>query len=42
MWGRMRMAPTDLADVGGHACTYLMNGVPPAANCAPRPERRAG
>ncbi len=31
-WGRMRMAPSDLADVGGHAYTYLVNGKPPAAN----------
>ena len=26
MWGRMRMDPTDLADVSGYAYTYLMNG----------------
>src|SRR5262249_26296741 len=32
MWGAMRMSPTDLADVSGHAYTYLMNGVPPAGN----------
>ncbi len=32
MWGRMRMDPTDLADVSGYAYTYLMNGVTPAAN----------
>lgn len=32
MWGRMRMDPTDLADVGGATYTYLMNGVTPAAN----------
>jgi CopA family copper-resistance protein len=32
MWGQMRMNPTDLADVGGAAYTYLMNGVTPAAN----------
>ena len=31
-WGRMRMSPTDLADISGHAYTYLMNGAPPAAN----------
>jgi CopA family copper-resistance protein len=31
-WGRMRMSPADLADVGGHAYTYLMNGVTPAGN----------
>jgi CopA family copper-resistance protein len=32
MWGRMRMNPTDLADVSGYAYTYLMNGVTPAGN----------
>jgi FtsP/CotA-like multicopper oxidase with cupredoxin domain len=32
MWGRMRMDPTDLLDVSGHAYTYLMNGIPPAGN----------
>ena len=32
MWGRMRMDPTDLADVSGYTYTYLMNGVPPAGN----------
>jgi len=32
MWGQMRMDPTDLADVGGAAYTYLMNGVTPAGN----------
>jgi CopA family copper-resistance protein len=32
MWGGMRMNPTDLADVSGYTYTYLMNGVPPAAN----------
>src|SRR5258708_5033130 len=32
MWGRMRMNPTDLADVSGHTYTYLMNGVAPAGN----------
>jgi CopA family copper-resistance protein len=31
-WGRMRMAPSDLADVGGHTYTYLVNGKSPAAN----------
>jgi CopA family copper-resistance protein len=31
-WGRMRMKPSDLADVGGHGYTYLMNGVTPASN----------
>jgi CopA family copper-resistance protein len=32
VWGRMRMKPSDLADVGGHGYTYLMNGVTPAGN----------
>jgi CopA family copper-resistance protein len=32
MWSKMRMKPSDLADVGGHGYTYLMNGAPPAAN----------
>jgi len=32
MWNRMRMSPTDLADVSGYTYTYLMNGMPPAAN----------
>ncbi len=32
MWGRMRMNPTDLADVSGYAYTYLMNGTAPAGN----------
>lgn len=32
MWARMRMDPTDLADVGGAAYTYLMNGVAPNGN----------
>jgi FtsP/CotA-like multicopper oxidase with cupredoxin domain len=32
MWGGMRMNPTDLLDVSGHAYTYLMNGVTPADN----------
>ena len=31
-WAEMRMNPTDLADVGGSTYTYLMNGLPPAAN----------
>jgi CopA family copper-resistance protein len=31
-WAAMRMNPTDLADVGGSTYTYLMNGLPPAAN----------
>ena len=29
MWGRMRMTPTDIADVTGHLYTYLMNGQGP-------------
>ncbi|MEX2495126.1 MAG: copper resistance system multicopper oxidase, partial [Woeseia sp.] len=32
MWGRMRMEPTDIADVTGATYTYLMNGSDPAAN----------
>ncbi len=32
MWGRMRMSASDLADVTGTTYTYLMNGLPPAAN----------
>ena len=32
MWASMRMNPTDLADVGGYAYTYLLNGASPAAN----------
>jgi len=32
MWNSMRMDPTDLADVGGYAYTYLLNGVTPAGN----------
>ncbi|MCG3117852.1 MAG: copper resistance system multicopper oxidase [Candidatus Manganitrophus sp. SA1] len=32
MWARMRMDPTDFADVTGHIYTYLMNGLPSAAN----------
>ena len=31
-WARMRMRPSDLADVGGAAYTYLMNGRAPAGN----------
>lgn len=31
-WGKMRMSPSDLADVGGTAYTFLMNGRTPAAN----------
>jgi CopA family copper-resistance protein len=32
MWNRMRMSPTDLADVSGYTYTYLMNGTTPAGN----------
>ncbi|MFO1473362.1 MAG: copper resistance system multicopper oxidase [Lysobacterales bacterium] len=32
MWGRMRMSPTDLADVGAPTYTYLANGHAPDAN----------
>lgn len=32
MWQRMRMGPTDLADVSGATYTYLVNGVTPAGN----------
>jgi CopA family copper-resistance protein len=32
MWNAMRMSPTDLADVSGLTCTYLMNGTTPAGN----------
>lgn len=32
MWARMRMDPTDFADVTGHTYTYLMNGLSPASN----------
>jgi CopA family copper-resistance protein len=32
MWGNMRMAATDLADVTGATYTYLMNGTAPAGN----------
>jgi CopA family copper-resistance protein len=31
-WGTMRMSASDLADVSGATYTYLMNGLPPAAN----------
>ncbi len=31
-WGRMRMDPTDIADITGYTYTYLMNGMPPGAN----------
>ena len=32
MWDRMRMDPTDFADVTGDTFTYLINGVSPAGN----------
>jgi CopA family copper-resistance protein len=32
MWDRMRMDPTDFADVTGYTFTYLMNGLPPSGN----------
>jgi CopA family copper-resistance protein len=32
MWGRMRMDPTDIADVTGETYTYLVNGHGPAEN----------
>ncbi len=31
-WSRMRMDPTDMADVTSHAYTFLMNGFSPDAN----------
>ncbi|MFZ5874907.1 MAG: copper resistance system multicopper oxidase [Nitrospirota bacterium] len=31
-WGRMRMDPTDIADVTGYTYTFLVNGQPPKAN----------
>lgn len=32
MWDRMRMDPTDFADVTGYTFTYLINGLSPAGN----------
>lgn len=32
MWDRMRMDPTDFADVTGSTFTFLMNGLPPVEN----------
>ncbi len=32
-WAKMRMDPTDFADVTGYTYTYLMNGQAPEANC---------
>lgn len=31
-WGRMRMDPTDIADVTGYTYAFLINGKPPQAN----------
>lgn len=31
-WGKMRMDPTDIADVTGYTYTFLVNGQPPGAN----------
>ena len=31
-WGKMRMSPTDILDIGGVAYAYLLNGQPPGAN----------
>lgn len=31
-WGKMRMSPIDIADVTGSTYTYLVNGLPAAAN----------
>jgi len=31
-WGKMRMSPTDIADVTGDTYTYLLNGQPPGVN----------
>jgi len=32
MWAKMKMTPTDLADVSGYTYTYLMNGQAPDGN----------
>ena len=32
MWNRMRMSPTDLADISAYTYTFLMNGTPPDGN----------
>ncbi len=32
MWNRMRMNPTDLADISAYTYTYLMNGTTPRGN----------
>jgi CopA family copper-resistance protein len=31
-WGKMRMDPTDIADITGHDFTFLMNGLAPNSN----------
>ncbi len=31
-WGKMRMDPTDIADITGHHFTFLMNGLAPDTN----------
>jgi CopA family copper-resistance protein len=31
-WSKMRMDPTDFADVTGYTYTYLLNGLPPGGN----------
>ena len=31
-WERMRMSPTDIADITGYTYTYLMNGLAPESN----------
>ena len=31
-WAKMRMDPTDIADITGHHFTFLMNGLAPASN----------
>jgi CopA family copper-resistance protein len=31
-WGRMRMSPTDIADITGSTYTYLINGLAPGSN----------
>lgn len=31
-WAKMRMSPTDLADISAASYTYLLNGQPPAGN----------
>lgn len=35
-WGRMRMDPTDIADITGATYTYLINGLPPEVNWTAR------